>query len=305
MSRLDWSRDGADWPNRSASRFVVAGGLRWHVQEMGAGPEILLLHGTGASTHSFRALIPMLAERHTVIAPDLPGHAFSDPLPLRKLSLPGMADAVARLMETLGRKPEIIVGHSAGAAVAIRMTLDGRASPRLIVSLNGALLPIWSTRLAPLFVSAAKLLAINPFAPWLFARRARDPAVVARLLGGTGSTISAEDARLYRRLASTPSHVAGALGMMAGWDLRAFERDLPRLKTPLILVAGADDGMVPASSAQDVRRLLPHARVVTLKGLGHLAHEEAPERVAAAIHSDIDALGIAATEQPSPRAVSS
>ena len=64
--------------------------------------------------------------------------------------------------------------------------------------------------------------------------------------------------------------------MMAGWDLRAFERDLARLETPLILVAGADDGMVPASNAFAVRAKVPHARVVTLKGLGHLAHEEAP-----------------------------
>lgn len=279
MTRLNWSRDGRSWPNGQASRFVVAGGLRWHVQQAGQGPVVLLLHGTGASTHSWRTLFPMLAERHTVIAIDLPGHAFTDALPARKLSLPGMADAVSALMETLGAQPEIIVGHSAGAAVAIRMTLDGHASPRVIVSLNGALTPVWSSTLAPLFVAAAKLLAMNPLTPWLFARRARDPAVVDRLLAGTGSRLTAEDVRLYRRLASQPSHVAGALGMMAGWDLRAFERDLPRLKTPLILVAGAEDGMIPASAAHAVRVKVPNARVVTLAGLGHLAHEEAPELV--------------------------
>ena len=298
--RLDWSRDGRDWPNRDASSFVRVGGLNWHVQRQGEGPAVLLLHGTGASTHSFRRLMPLLAERHDVLALDLPGHGFTDPLPFRKLSLPGMSDAVAALCDRLEFRPEIAVGHSAGAAVAIRMTLDGRIAPGGIVSLNGAVLPIWTGFTAPLFASIAKLLAINPFAPWLFARQARDPATVDKLLRGTGSVIAEEDARLYRRLATAPSHVAGALGMMAGWDLKSFQRDLARLKTPLVLVAGADDGMVPADSAHDVRRLVPHARIVRLAGLGHLAHEEAPERIRDIIE-EADGRGIETPRQsPGP-----
>lgn len=78
-----WERDGADWPNRAASRFVTASGLTWHVQAMGApeAPVLLLLHGTGAATHSWAGLAPLLAARFRVIAPDLPGHGFTDPLP--------------------------------------------------------------------------------------------------------------------------------------------------------------------------------------------------------------------------------
>ena len=77
-ARLDWTVDGADWPNRDASRFVEAGGLRWHVQVMGTGPVALLVHGMGASSHSWRDVAPLLASRFTVIIPDLPGHAFTD-----------------------------------------------------------------------------------------------------------------------------------------------------------------------------------------------------------------------------------
>ena len=63
--RPDWDRDGRDWPHRAASRFVDAAGLRWHLQEFGApqAPGLLLLHGTGAATHSWRGLAPLLAER--------------------------------------------------------------------------------------------------------------------------------------------------------------------------------------------------------------------------------------------------
>src|SRR5206468_2126887 len=63
----------ADWPNRAASLAVEAGGLRWHVQRAGHGPVLLLLHGTGAATHTWRDLLPLLATDFTVVAPDLPG----------------------------------------------------------------------------------------------------------------------------------------------------------------------------------------------------------------------------------------
>ena len=72
MSALDWSREGLIWPHREASHFVAAGAARWHVQRMGSGPPLLLLHGTGASVHSWRGLMPLLAQSHDVIACDLP-----------------------------------------------------------------------------------------------------------------------------------------------------------------------------------------------------------------------------------------
>ncbi len=61
---LLWERDRGSWPNSGASRFVTAAGIRWHVQQMGSGPALLLVHGTGASTHSWReVLAPILPAR--------------------------------------------------------------------------------------------------------------------------------------------------------------------------------------------------------------------------------------------------
>ena len=100
-----WERDGRDWPNREASRFVQAGGLRWHVQVIGAGPPLLLVHGTGAATHSWRGLVPLLAPYFTVIAPDLPGHGFTGRPAARGLSLPGMAAGLAALLDALDLDP--------------------------------------------------------------------------------------------------------------------------------------------------------------------------------------------------------
>jgi magnesium chelatase accessory protein len=277
--QLDWKQDGRDWPNREASRFVNAAGLRWHVQKMGQGPVLLLVHGTGASTHSWRDLAPLLAARFTVIAPDLPGHGFTTMPATHRLSLPGMADALTQLLRALDTKPALAAGHSAGAAILIRQCLDGGIAPRGLVSLNGALLPL-SGVAGHLFSPLARLLTKVPVVPWLFAWRATDRAVIDRLLQGTGSTIDSEGAALYARLASNPGHVAAALGMMANWDLRALEREMPGLKTKLLLIAGTHDRTIPAAQSQRVGDLVPGAQFVALPALGHLAHEEEPKRIA-------------------------
>ncbi len=277
-----WERDGRDWPNRAASRFIRAGGMRWHVQVMGQGPALLLVHGTGAATHSWRDLAPLLAERFTVIAPDLPGHGFSDCPPAHLLSLPAMAQGLASLLAVLDARPVLAAGHSAGAAILARMCLDQMIAPAALVSLNGALLPLTGLP-GHVFAPAARFLAALPGVPRLFARRALDRSLVERLLRDTGSTIDEAGIALYARLVSHPAHVAATLGMMAKWDLRPLERDLPRLKTRLVLVAGGNDRTIPPDDARRIRALVPGAALHPLPGLGHLAHEERPAEIAALI----------------------
>ena len=160
MSRLDWNREGLIWPHRDASEFVNVGRARWHVQRMGSGPPLLLLHGTGASVHSWRGLMPLLAQTHTVIAPDLPRHAFTSGHDAYAMSLPAMAGEVAGLLKTLDVQPAAIIGHSAGAAIALQMALD-HAYRGPIIGLNSALRP-FPGAMAQIFPAVAKALFVNP-----------------------------------------------------------------------------------------------------------------------------------------------
>lgn len=279
----DWELDGADWPNRSASRFIKAGSIRFHVQILGAGPPILLLHGTGAATHSWRDLAPILAHDFTVIAPDLPGHGFTEALPWSRMSLPGMAAAVADLLNALGDEaPLLVIGHSAGAAIAVEMALEGMIAPLGIVSLNGALRRFKGVA-GQIFSPLAKLMSLNPLVPRLFAWRATNPQVVARLLDGTGSRIDQRGADLYGRLARRSGHAGSALSMMANWELERVEADLPRLTPKLFLITGAEDRSIPPSDAAILARRVTTAKHLRLPGLGHLAHEEQPAMIAAMI----------------------
>jgi magnesium chelatase accessory protein len=283
MVKPDWDREGRNWPNRRFSRFLTAGGMRWHVQVMGSGPTLMLLHGSGAATHSWRDVAPILARDFTVIAPDLPGHGFSETPSGDGLSLPGMARRLGRLLDILETRPRLVVGHSAGAAIALRMQLDGRLGPSRLVSLNGALQPFPGIS-GHIFPAMAKLLFLNPFAIELFAMRARQPDAIARLIESTGSKIDPAGLEDYKRLLQTNGHIAGALGMMASWDLRPLVADLPKLSVPLTLIAADNDRAVPPRVADSIKALLPRSRLIRLPDLGHLAHEEAPGRVAEIVH---------------------
>jgi magnesium chelatase accessory protein len=266
----------ADWPNRMDSRFMRVGKIDWHVQVAGDGPVLLLLHGTGAATHSWRDMLQPLAQHFRVIAPDLPGHGYTKGRPPNGLTMPGIARAITGLLSELQADPVLIVGHSAGAAVAIRMAIDGLVRPGGIVGIAPALLPFAGIA-QHLFPTMAKLLFVNPLAPHIFATVARGPGAVERfLVRSTGSTIDAAGITAYARLFGTSTHCAGAIGMMADWDLVPLKRDLPKLTVPMLVLHGEMDAAIPVSGALDSVALIPGCKLEVLSDLGHLVHEEVP-----------------------------
>ena len=272
-----------DWPHIEHSNVVRAAGLLWHVQTMGDGPPVLLIHGTGAATHSFRDLMPLLATRFKVTSIDLPGHGFTEKPSMSRLSLRAMAKAVAELLACMEVKPVLVVGHSAGAAVLCQMCHDRSISPRLLISLNGALMPFEGMAGAT-FAPAAKLIALNPLLPYLVAWRARfEPQVIETLIKTTGSKMDDTGLGLYRRVVSQPRHVAAAIGMMARWDLGRLQELLPDIETRIILIVGMLDGLIKPGDAERVSRLLHDSEIIRLEGLGHVAHEEDPEQIASLI----------------------
>jgi magnesium chelatase accessory protein len=282
-----WSVEGRNWPNRAQSQFVSVGRLRWHVQTFGPddAPVLLLLHGTGATTHSWRDLAPLLAAHFRIIAPDLPAHGFTEGRPAGGLSLPAMARAIGDLLDKLDVAPRLVVGHSAGAAIAIRMTLDGVVRPDALVGHGAALLPIPGLA-GVLFPSLARLLFINPVAPHLFARMARIPGETARFLArSTGSKIDARGVACYDSLFATSGHCGGAITMMANWDLVTLRQDLPRIDRPLLLIHGVRDAAIALTNVQAAAGLVPKAQLIALPDLGHLAHEESPQAVAGLIEA--------------------
>lgn len=279
MSRHpDWATDGRDWPNREASSFVRAGGYEWHVQLMGEGPACLLLHGTGAATHSWRDLMPLLAGRYRVVAMDLPGHGFTKGTG-RRPTLDGMAASIAALLAKLDLTPNLIIGHSAGAAIGIQLLLDHKWDIPLI-GFTPALMPFPGLA-AKIFPSLAKMLFTNPFVAIIFSRMAQAPGQTAKFLArSTGSKIDAPGERYYTRLFSRSGHCDGAIRMMANWQLDKLRDRLGELGAPVLLVSAANDAAIPQSAVNAAAALIPSCETLAVPGLGHLAHEEYPVQAA-------------------------
>jgi magnesium chelatase accessory protein len=224
-------------------------------------------------------MMKLLSREFTLVAPDLPGHGFSSMPSNNHVSLPSYARVIGGLMDEIHLKPSLVIGHSAGAAIGVRMVLNGLAHPEAIVSFNGAFLPMGGYG-DQFFSPLAKMLSLNPLMPRLFAWRASTQGTVARLIQGIGSNLSAEDLAWYQRLMCSPGHVSAALQMMARWELDTLLDEMRTLDIPLLLVAGEKDTAVAMEDTRKVAETVSSARFGLMSDAGHLAHEEQPETAA-------------------------
>jgi magnesium chelatase accessory protein len=282
----------SDWPDRAHSEFHAVDGLTWHLQRSGRAPHeaptVLLVHGTGGSTHSWAGVVPMLAPSFHVVNLDLPGHGFTEVPPeieraRNPFALAGMARAVHGLLGALDIRPQIAVGHSAGVSVLLRLLVDGQLAPESVVGICPALVapPNWYvTLVAPLL----GLLVEREVVADTTARLAAGTRLIERMLGSTGTRLTAEQAARYRHLCTRPGHVHAAITMMSRWDLPALFRDVGVLHTPIHLVAARGDRWIPLASLTRAVTRLPGVTLQAVDG-GHLLPEERPEVVVAAIRS--------------------
>ncbi len=288
---MDWARQGGDWPNRGSSRFVSVRPHLWHVQEMGTGPTLLLLHGAGGATHSWRDLMPALAQGYRVVALDLPGQGFSRAGNRLRLGLDGMSEDIAALLAQEGIAPQAVVGHSAGGALALRLAGVLPEPPRAVVGLNAALgkfrgMAGW------LFPLMARALATNPLSAALFSRTASSEASVRALIRSTGSQLDAQGLALYRRLLADRAHVDGTLAMMAQWELGPLLSGLDRVAVPVLLLTGGRDTAVPPDTSARAAARMPAGEWRDDPAHGHLMHEEVPAETAAAIRAYLQRQGL-------------
>ena len=251
---------------------------------------LLLLHGTGAATHSWRALAPLLAERFTVVAPDLPGHGFTTGRPRGGA---GDAGDGARGRRPAGRRSAFAPTRSSAIRRGRRSRCGWRstgvAAPDTIVGLDAALLPFPGLA-ARLFPTLARLLFVNPLAPHALRADGAD-ARRDRAVPGPQHRLAdrCRGRRCYERLFATPGHCAGrdrddgGLGPRPRW--RATCRGSRRR---CCWSTATRDAAIPIATAREAAALVGDGRLVPLPGLGHLAHEERPAEVAALIRDFLE-----------------
>lgn len=271
-------------------RRITVEGVETQYLDAGAGSLLLLLHGHEQSATSWRWVIPALARTRRVLALSLPGHGASGPAADGYAPGVDLAPFVAAFLAAIGAEtPLDLVGHSAGGAIALRLTLADPARIRTLTLVDSAGLgrevhPLLALDTLPVIGELAVLVSRMPggdlirtamAAAMLFAQPARIPAEFVL-----------EQHALSRRPGQLEASTAMARALFGPHGQRQILLDrLPTLTTPTLVVWGAADYLLPVQQAHAAVKSLPHGRLSVFPDCGHLPHIEQPDRFAAVLGS--------------------
>ncbi len=260
-------------------RFVDLHGERLAYVDEGYGEVLLLLHGMGGSTETWRSMIGPLSRHHRVIAPDLPGHGESDK-PRRDYSLGAFAVLLRDFLDELGVTRATIVGHSLGGGIAMQfMYQHPDYAQRLILISSGGLGPDVGFTLRLLSAPGAEFVL-----PVIAPRRVLTAG--ARVWAwfhkaGLESPRGEEIWRSYSSLADAPTRQAFLRTLRSVVDYRgqavsALTRIAGRTDVPVMAIWGDQDAIIPVAHAYAAQQIRPDIRLEVLPGVGHFPQAERP-----------------------------
>jgi pimeloyl-ACP methyl ester carboxylesterase len=266
---------------------IVLHGHRVAYRTTGSGPVVLLVHGITSTSETWEAVAPTLAERFTVIAPDLLGHGRSAK-PRGDYSLGAYASGIRDLLIALGHKRATFVGHSLGGGVAMQMAYQfPELCERLVLVDSGGL----GTEVH-LLLRAAALPGAELVLPLLANRHVVSAGRgVSRMLGSWGARLSTdlrEMARGHASLAEPDTRLAFLHTLRAiidphGQRVSATDRLYLAENVPCLIIWGERDPIIPAAHGRRAHELVPSSRLVILPGAGHFPHVDQPHAFADAL----------------------
>lgn len=251
-----------DW----AVAFCHVRGRRTYFEsEGGAGFPVVLIHGAGQDTSSWRYNVPALAREHRVIAIDLPGHGKSEVLLPPISSTSDFADHVWNVIRKLRLERPVLMGHSMGAGICLAIALCHGADVRGVIAVDGAdkVTGVFGEEIHRAYTHAPMELMLEMSMEGFRSLCSR-------------STPDARVEEIVRDLLRIHPHVTAA-------DTLAFNsfdiRDrLAEIVTPVLLISGGDDFLVTPEMVRATAARITGSQVVILEGVGHFPHTEAPDR---------------------------
>ncbi len=269
-------------PRHLRARKVNLFGTEISVVEAGKGPVVVLVHGVAGSRHTWDAVIPQLAERFRVVAPDLPGHGESEK-PRGDYSLGAYATALRDLLDLLGHQRATVVGHSLGGGVAMQFAYQfPDRCERLVLVASGGL-----GREVTLLLRAATLPGAEWVLPVIANRRVRDALMaVGRYVSWLPvrpSPALREVGRAYSSLADAGArsafvHTLRSVMDLQGQRISAMNRIHLAALLPTLLVWGARDPFIPVSHAIEAYGRIPNGRLEIFERSSHFPQAEEPQR---------------------------
>ncbi len=258
-----------------ASRFVDLDGLSVHYRDEGEGPPMVLLHGTGASLHTWDAWTEALRGHFKVIRMDLPGFGLTGPNRDDDYRIDTYVEFLEVFRKRLGLDGFALAGNSLGGQIAWSYAVAYPARVKALVLVDPTGYPI--DRPALLF-----RLARIPGLSWLMTKLDPGPLTEKTLRDAYGDPRKVTPALVerYHMLALREGNRRAFVKRVAQ---RAEDRsaDIAKVRSPTLILWGAQDRLVPVAHAQRFQRAVPAARLIIYEGVGHVPMEEIGERSAA------------------------
>jgi pimeloyl-ACP methyl ester carboxylesterase len=265
-----------------AVKEIELHGHRVAYRSAGEGPAIVLVHGITSTSATWEQVMPYLATRFTVIAPDLLGHGESAK-PRGDYSLGAYASGVRDLMVTLGHESATFVGHSLGGGVVMQLAYQfpercerlvlvdsGGLGREVNFLLRAATLPL-SEVVLPLLAST-RLLGVGRSVGRLFERVGiRAGTDMAELARGHASL---EDPEARAAFVHTLRTIVDPLGQRVNASDRLYLAE----NIPFMLIWGDRDPIIPVEHGLTAHELVPSSRLEIFKGAGHFPHLDEPQR---------------------------
>lgn len=256
-------------------------GQRISYRTAGSGPIVVLIHGIAGTSAIWEGVIPWLAEKYTIVAPDLLGHGDSAK-PEGDYSLGAYANGIRDLLEALGHERGTLVGHSLGGGVAMQFAYQflERCERMVLVSSGGL-----GRELHPL-LRAAALPGAEAILPWLSKAGERGVGRLVRMLGGVGVRASADLEETWRSFVSLVdpgarrAFIHTVRGIIDLHGQRVSANDLLYLTAglPTLIIWGEKDPLIPVLHAHEAHERIEGSRLEVFPDAGHFPQRDDPRR---------------------------
>lgn len=260
---------------QAPSLFMPVQGMQVHVRDEGPRSDpypLVLIHGTSDSLHTWQGWTEVLREERRVIRFDLPGFGLTGPHPQDDYSIDAYVRFVLALLDQMGVQQAVLAGNSLGGQVAWSVAAAAPQRVRALVLVDAA-----GYAFKPQSVPMGFLLARVPGV-----RDAMQHLLPRSLVESSVRNVYAYPGRVTPALVDRFFELSlrqgnrRALGLRMDQRLAVNEQAIARLRTPTLILWGAQDRLVPVDNGHRFARDIPQSRLVVLDGLGHVPHEEDP-----------------------------
>ena len=263
-------------------RHIDIHGHRVGYRSAGSGPVIVLIHGMAGSSSTWRSVMPALAERFTVVAPDLVGHGASEK-PRGDYSLGAFASGVRDLMLALGHERATLVGQSLGGGVAMQFAYQfPERCERLVLASSGGLGDEVNVLLRLLALPGAEIalgLGCNSWvhdagmhvAGWLTNIGVHTSPKLGDIWDSYGSLADGDTRTAFL-------HTLRSVVDVAGQRVSATDRLYLAAEVPTLIIWGDRDKIIPVEQGRATHEQIPGSRLEIFEGAGHFTHREQPHR---------------------------